>query len=586
MAMNKRSRAATESLTLLLITAGVLVLVNVLGQYWYGRLDLTATRRFSLSSGSRRIAKNLEDKMTIKAYFTKDLPPPFNTTERYVRDILSEYQAASDGKIQAEFIHPDTDATQKEAEDDGIEKIRHQVISGDSLSAKDGYQGLVIKYLGDKKVIPAIDDTKGLEYEITTDMKELVGQKRSIGVISDHGAATPTKGLTKLQKLLPGYTLTSVSASKPIDAKLPALLVVGPTEPFSDEELLNIDQYVMHGRSLGVFGGTEKINLTSLAELSASDADSHMNELLEKWGLKVRSDIVADAQCQNMPLRGMLGFRVMVPYPPLPLVTFDDAQRENPVLFRLNGSIFPFTSSIKVEDPPNKHVKVKALATTSKQSWRMTGSNIDLKVRMPQEWSSTGPVGPSVVLASIEGKLPSAFAEDAAMSSPDSKKLEPTILRAKKNARVLVFGAGSVLRDQFIPSPEQMKQRSMSSGVAIVLNAIDWLAQDSDLIAIRAKNVEESPLEVPKAVAQAQAQVKQASQAAQKAALQGNQQAANAAAGQAKDALARGKEALEAWGRKKKAYRYGNMLGIPFFFALFGLMRWGLRRNKKERLAA
>ena len=39
--------------------------------------------------------------MEITAYFSPDLPPPHNATERYVRDLLTEYRDASKGKIGA-----------------------------------------------------------------------------------------------------------------------------------------------------------------------------------------------------------------------------------------------------------------------------------------------------------------------------------------------------------------------------------------------------------------------------------------------------------------------------------------------------
>src|SRR5437763_12803577 len=98
MAMNKRSRAATESLAFMGAVGVCLVLLNVLGIYFFGRVDVTGDSLFSLSKGSKDVVAKLDDTLEITAYFTKDLPPPFNATERYVRDILDEYQAASHGK--------------------------------------------------------------------------------------------------------------------------------------------------------------------------------------------------------------------------------------------------------------------------------------------------------------------------------------------------------------------------------------------------------------------------------------------------------------------------------------------------------
>ena len=104
-----RSRAATESIAFLLIAGGILVLVNVLGLFFHGRADGTQKELFSLSDGSRRLASSLKDQMEIRAYFSKDLPPPYNALELYVRDLLAEYRNASHGKITLRMLEPQTD---------------------------------------------------------------------------------------------------------------------------------------------------------------------------------------------------------------------------------------------------------------------------------------------------------------------------------------------------------------------------------------------------------------------------------------------------------------------------------------------
>lgn len=585
MAMNKRSRDATSSLGLLAITGGILVLLNILGQYWYARLDVTESRAFSLSQGSRRVADSLEDQMKIEAYFTEDLPPPFNTTERYVRDILAEYEAASGGKIQTRIIHPDTDEERQQAEEAGVRRVRHQVIEDDSLNVAEGYRGLVIRYLGDKEVLPTIEDTAGLEYTLTTSMKTLVGEKRTIGVLEGHGGPTPTEGLTKLGQLLPNYDMVGVSATEPLDPSLAALLVIHPQDALEDQELLHIDQYLMRGGSVGFFGGTMGVELESFQNLAASTVDTGVNRLLGKWGLTMESDIVADAQCQKMPLQGSMGLATMVPYPPVPIVTFDDDEREHPVLFRLNAAVLPFTSSIAVNDPGDEQVSVSALAKSSENSWLLTGDQIPLQPRPPQQWRPSGDVGPFNLVAAVEGKLPSAFAESKAMSTAEeAPAIKPEITRGEKKGRVLALGTGTLLLDQFVPSPEQVQKQRMNTGIAIVLNAIDWLSQDSDLIAIRAKNVEEARLEVPQSVQQAESEIEEAQQEAAAAQQARNAQAAEQAAEEAERALKRRKEALESWEGKKRAYRWSNTIGVPALLALFGVIRWRARTAKKQRL--
>ena len=110
----------------------------------------------------------------------------------------------------------------------------------------------------------------------------------------------------------------------------------------------------------------------------------------------------------------------------------------------------------------------------------------------------------------------------------------------------------------------------MNAALALALNAIDWLAADSDLIAIRAKTVEEPALDIPDSVLVAEDTVLAAAEEGDEAGVQ--------------EALQKRKAAIESWEGKKRAYRWLNTLGIPFLVALFGLLRWRQRSNKKKTL--
>jgi ABC-type uncharacterized transport system involved in gliding motility auxiliary subunit len=107
--------------------------------------------------------------------------------------------------------------------------------------------------------------------------------------------------------------------------------------------------------------------------------------------------------------------------------------------------------------------------------------------------------------------------------------------------------------------------------VAFVLPTIDWLSQDSDLIEIRAKNVEDPMLELPQNVREAEAEFRQAAEKQDEAS--------------AKKALEERKGAMQAWDARKATYRWGNSLAIPGGFALLGIIRWRVRRARKAKLA-
>ena len=70
----------------------VIVLVNIAGITLFLRMDLTSNKLYSISKASQKVVSTLSEPLTIKVFFTKDLPAPHNNTERYLHDLLQEYQ--------------------------------------------------------------------------------------------------------------------------------------------------------------------------------------------------------------------------------------------------------------------------------------------------------------------------------------------------------------------------------------------------------------------------------------------------------------------------------------------------------------
>ncbi len=562
-----QKRAASESLIFLALVAGSLILLNVLAASFRSpRIDLTHNGMFSLAEGSERLASSLTDRVEITAYFTENLPPPFNATERQVRDLLSEYAAVSDGQIIVRFVNPDDEAKQQAARADGIQPVAHQKIEEDQVAVVEGYRGLVLRHLDKSRAIPVIQDTTGLEYTITSSIKELIGERVPIGIVGGHGSPSLTQGLTSLSSVLSLYDAREVDASQEIDTSLAALLVIGPQEPFTDDELQRIDQYVMRGGSLGVFGGSLAVDLAGQAGPSARTVDSRLDNLLGAWGVKLDSGVVADAQCSRAPMRGPLGLQVLVPYPPIPVLQLDSEQLEHPVMFRLASPMLPFVAPLEVGDPP-EGVNIAVLARSSEDSWIMSGPTISLEPRNPREWQMGSTVGPFDLMVAIQGKLPSAYVV------PMNQEEEPAIQAppvAETDVRVLVAGTSAFLEDAFMPPRPPQGEVQMNAALALALNAVDWLAADSDLIAIRAKTIEEPALDIPDSVLAAEDSVLTAAEEGDEAGVEA--------------ALEERKAAIESWDSKKLAYRWLNTLGIPVIVALFGLFRWRQRSNKKKAL--
>ena len=131
----------------------VIVLINIVGITLFTRFDLTENKVYSLSNVSREAVSTLSEPLTINVFFTKDLPAPYNTVERYLADLLAEYSLYANKYFNYRFfdVSPEGEIGSEEsaknrklAGDYGIFPVQIQAYEQDEVKFKKAYMGLVI----------------------------------------------------------------------------------------------------------------------------------------------------------------------------------------------------------------------------------------------------------------------------------------------------------------------------------------------------------------------------------------------------------------------------------------------------------
>jgi hypothetical protein len=265
---------------------------------------------------------------------------------------------------------------------------------------------------------------------------------------------------------------------------------------------------------------------------------------------------------------------VPVPFPPVPVLMFSEEQGKHPVAYRMHQVFMPFSATLKQNDAlkGDKDVSIKVVANTSKDAWLIEGDNVDLKPRNPRDWVMSKKRGAFPVAVAIEGKLPSAFRPEAVTSAEGGASAGPRgPAKAEKTVHVFVVAGSGFIRDEFLPRAEEASAQDLNSAVAFGLNALDWLAQEDELIAIRAKSVEEPLIEVPATIREAEAEITAASK-------EGDKTTANAA-------LEKHKDAMVDWDAKKARTKLLNVIVMPLLFIAFGLLRWQVRKKKRANIS-
>jgi gliding-associated putative ABC transporter substrate-binding component GldG len=470
--LNKTKQKFNFSVTVAIVV-GIIIVVNFFSYQIFYRLDLTQNKEFSISKVSKKTAGALKDIVTIKAYFSKNLPSQYINVRQEVGDILDEYQNYSNGNIRIEFIDPaDSADMERELYMQGIPSLQFNVMEKDKYQVVKGYMGMVISFGDKKQAIPVIQDTNSLEYQITTAIKKVTSKEiAKIGLMSGYGCSTVETELAsaykKLQELYE-VQVVDVKKEKEIPTALMTLIIPGPKDKIDDSSLKKINTYVMQGGKLLVLLDGVKVG----EGLSASVNDTNLNTLLEKYGLRVNKDLVLDVQNGMASFnQGYVTFSTNYPY--WPKVSKDGLNKDNAAVSSLESILFPWVSSVEIlRDKIDSQSKAVYLANTTNKAQHVT-ENFNITPQMGQMPNSERKQ--FALAAMVNGTLKSAF--------PNEKN----IAKQSENSRVIVVGDSDFPNDNFI--------RNTPDNLIFFQNLVDSLSLDEDLITIRSKGITERPIQ-------------------------------------------------------------------------------------------
>ena len=452
-----------KSLTIYLtVLAAILLLLNLISRSWYKRFDLTDNKMYSLSNSSEDIVDKIDDLLTMKVYFSDDLPGELSNTKRYLQDLLEEYEAKSDN-IRFFFTDPESnEKLQEEARKDGIQPVQMQVVENDKLEIKRVYLGMVILYEDKKETIPVIQTATGLEYLITTKIKTLVNtNKKTIGIANLSTTAEDIKTVTISNQLKQHHTVRNVDLSNEglIIDNIDVLLISGATDTVDSSTISNISRFLENGKSIFIAQGGVS---TDMQTQQANPINSNIFSLLKTYGLIVNQNLVLDKSCGRVQVQQQMGFiRMNVPmeYPFLPIIR--NFNEEELVVGGIEQIHMFFPSEIKLDTLLDENV-----------------------------------IGVTDLLSSSNK---SGIMADRFVLGPDPKT-NPFLQNLNQNGKVLgaasrLVSGGEVILlsdSKFLSDNAGM---SIPENMVFLMNAVDYLAGEKELISLRSREITNRPLE-------------------------------------------------------------------------------------------
>lgn len=480
-----------SAVSVTLLVVAVLVVLNLVSTRFFGRVDLTEGKIYSLSEVSRQVASELQDPLIARVYLSPDLPPQLITVRQYLLDLLSEYRAYGKGRFQFQVTQPATEEEENEAQTYGVQPFQANVYQADKVELKRIYLGLVFIHSDRQEALAAVTSTDGLEFQLTSAMRRVTRQSLgNVGVVAATGGPSLSEGLGALQQMVSReYRIREVDLGPaPMPNDITVLLVVGPRQNLSDSVLYHIDQFVMRGGPVMFLLDGGEANLQAGPQQGGGIAfpvTSNVDSLALHYGASPRPEYVMDKrhnQVQAMQNLGFIQLPVAIPYP---LFVQGSPGSGGHLLSKdLDRVDMLFVSPLELAPPPG--VKATVVVQSSPKSGTR---KLPTMVMPPLDETPTDYTAPNQPLAvALEGTFNSYWADSARGALPLlGPAYDTAYIGVSPAVRLLVVGDADLATDQGL-SRNQFNQ-------VFLLNALDWLSRNDLLLALRSRQVESRPLE-------------------------------------------------------------------------------------------
>jgi gliding-associated putative ABC transporter substrate-binding component GldG len=511
----------SQLLVYILIILGFVGVFNYLSTLLFSRIDLTEKKMYSVSKPTKTILKKLDDIVTIRVCFSKNLPPHLKTLQADVKDMLSEYKAYAGRNLHISFEDPTvSDAAKRKITELGVPEIQMQTYEKDKAQVINGFMGIIVQYADKKEVMPVVQNLTNLEYDLTQAVMKVsrkttpkIGVLKTDTIISlppqyrskDAPEDLRTKYKPIFENLEKNYMVDMPETRKgdPIAADIKTLVIPGGAS-FSNRDLFEIDQYFMKGGNLVVLVEPIKINLSYGA--MAMPQDPGIIRLLEHYGARVEHNLVLDASCGQVQIPQQVGpfqMNVAVNYPYFVKILPEGLNKSIPAVSSLGEMVLPWVSTITLLAPDRDSLAKKTAGKTrdtsgvvaapliksSKKSWVAAG-NFDLNPQ--QKWTAPAEgFKQSVLMAYLTGNFKSYFAGKSVppVNEADTAKKDSLSKSGDKNREIVASGKGRHLVIAANASFLSAQFGGMPGNIAWLQNMVDWLSSDENLIGIRTRTM-------------------------------------------------------------------------------------------------
>ncbi len=522
-----------RDLTRFAAVLGGLLLFNVIGQQFFFRLDLTEEKRYTMAAATKQLLTGLQQPATVTVYLAGDFPPAFRRLQQGVRETLTEFQVHGGANLNFIFIDPSAAGTEKArnafygslvkkgltptnlgATENG--KRVEKIIFPWAVISVGGREKNVLLLRGNQAAPPEVrlnQSIEGLEYELASAIRQLTpGARKRIGVVQGHGELSNAEAGDMIGTLQQNYDVYRVNLGQVPDLRaLDAVVVAKPKAPYSETEKFKLDQFITQGGRALFFLDALRVDLDSVSRNGAALAtpyELNLEDLLFKYGLRLNPNLLLDLNSGVIPLvTGTEGNKPKVEPMPWQLYPLVNRFSPHPITRNLDAVYLKFASNLDTVKATG--IRKTPLFFTSRYT-RVLPAPVPINFNdarlEPNPKLYNQPFQALAYL--LEGQFKSLFANRA---RPGTLQFQPETAPGTKPSKLVVVADGDFIRSELDPktgNPYRLGfDRLANTEFAnreLVLNAVDYLLDETGLIAVRGKQITLRPLDKVKLAEQRQ----------------------------------------------------------------------------------
>lgn len=505
-----------------------LVAINFLASVFHYRIDLTEEKRYTLSEPTKKLLRKLNDRVAITVYLDGSMPAGFRKLSNSTKELLQEFKEVGKNNIYFRFMRPGADLNDTARTNfliylDSLglspTNVKVQAKEGESQEEQLVYPGALINYQ-DREI--AIDFLKGqsayggvnslnnaealLEYKfanaiqkVTTDSVPLVGYLVGNGEPFTYNVYDLIENTLRQNYRFGFVPIDSVKLIPPF---FDLLLIVKPTQKFSDQQKLKIDQYIMNGGKVvwmidNLYAEMDSLIRTQ-SDFVAYDRGLNLDDILFKYGVRINRDLVLDLQSDVIPqVVGTMGDQpqiALLNWPYFPLLS---SYSNHPITKNLDNILSIFPNSI--DTIKTSGIKKTVLLATSRNTRVLsTPALVTFNSLKTEEDKKAYDQSNIPIAVLLEGKFNSLYTNRISPAIADTLSRiynQPFKATSNDNKMIVVSDADivvNVVTQNRDPEKTPMGWNQFTdrtyANKDFIVNSIEYLVNPSGILETRAKD--------------------------------------------------------------------------------------------------